>query len=53
MQEIFVFERAGLAEDGKVKGRFKPTGVRPKFSDRLAAAGFRLSSALFDASSTK
>jgi pilus assembly protein CpaF len=51
MQELFVFERAGLTEDGKVKGRFKPTGIRPKFSDRLAAAGFRLSAALFDASS--
>ena len=51
MQELFVFERAGLTEDGKVKGRFKPTGIRPKFSDRLAAAGFRLSASLFDASS--
>ncbi len=51
MQELFIFERAGLTEDGKVKGRFKPTGIRPKFSDRLAAAGFRLSASLFDASS--
>jgi pilus assembly protein CpaF len=52
MQELFLFERAGLTQDGKVKGRFKATGVRPKFSDRLVAAGFRLSAALFDANST-
>jgi pilus assembly protein CpaF len=53
MQEIFTYERSGLTEDGKVKGRFKPTGVRPKFSDRLAAAGFRLSTSLFDSSSAQ
>jgi pilus assembly protein CpaF len=53
MQEIFNFERSGLTPDGKVKGIFRPTGVRPKFSDRLAAAGFRLSAALFDATATQ
>ena len=53
MQELFIFERVGLTEDGKVKGRFKPTGVRPKFSDRLAAAGLRLSASMFEASSTR
>ena len=52
MQELFTFERSGLTPEGQVKGAFRPTGVRPKFSDRLAAAGFRLSAALFDASVT-
>jgi pilus assembly protein CpaF len=41
-QDIFVFERVGLTSEGKVKGRFKPTGVRPKFSERLKAAGIEL-----------
>src|SRR5437763_4788156 len=41
-QDIFVFERIGLTNEGKVRGRFKPTGVRPKFSERLKAAGIEL-----------
>ncbi|MCU1306515.1 MAG: putative conjugal transfer proteinc [Acidobacteriaceae bacterium] len=48
MQEIFIFERQGIAEDGSVKGHFKATGIRPKFSERLTAAGYRLSPSLFD-----
>jgi len=48
MQEIFVFERQGIAEDGSVKGQFRATGIRPKFSEKLAAAGYRLSATLFD-----
>jgi len=49
MQEIFVFERVGIDKDGKVKGLFKATGIRPKFTDRLAAAGCRLRRDLFEA----
>jgi pilus assembly protein CpaF len=48
MQDIFVFERKGLGEGGKVKGQFKATGIRPKFADRLAAGGCRLRPSLFD-----
>jgi pilus assembly protein CpaF len=48
MQEIFRFERRGLTETGKVKGAFKATGIRPKFADRLASAGYRLPASLFD-----
>jgi pilus assembly protein CpaF len=48
MQEIFRFERRGLSETGKVKGAFKTTGVRPKFAERLLAAGLRLPPVLFD-----
>src|SRR5467141_1945153 len=42
MQEIFMFERSGLDKDGKVIGRFKATGIRPRFADKLKAAGFQL-----------
>ncbi len=46
-QDIFVFERVGLSSEGRVTGRFKPTGVRPKFSERLKAAGIELPPQLF------
>lgn len=49
MQEIFTFERRGLSEKAKVRGAFKATGIRPKFAEKLAAAGYRLPSSLFDA----
>ncbi len=47
MQDIFVFEKEGLAEDGAVTGRFRATGVRPKFLDTIHAAGIRLGTELF------
>jgi pilus assembly protein CpaF len=46
-QDIFVFERLGLTEDRRVRGRFKPTGVRPKFDERLRASGINLPPSLF------
>jgi pilus assembly protein CpaF len=48
MQDIFVFERRGLDESGKVRGTFRATGVRPLFADRLATGGARLRPALFE-----
>src|SRR5207244_7217992 len=33
-QDIFVFDKTGLAENGKVKGRFRPTGIRTRFYER-------------------
>jgi pilus assembly protein CpaF len=48
MQEIFVFEKLGLNQDGKVVGRFRATGVRPKVSERLLAAGIRLPASMFE-----
>ena len=48
MQEVFVFERQGIDETGKVRGGFRATGIRPKFADRLATAGCRLRPALFE-----
>jgi pilus assembly protein CpaF len=46
-QDIFVFERIGVTSEGHVTGRFRPTGVRPKFSERLKAAGIEFSTQLF------
>src|SRR6266487_4234699 len=39
IQDLFVFNRQGLDANGKVKGRFRPSGIRPKFSEKLVAAG--------------
>jgi pilus assembly protein CpaF len=48
LQDIFVFERHGIDESGKVRGTYKASGVRPRFADRLASAGCRLRPALFE-----
>jgi pilus assembly protein CpaF len=50
LQDIFVFEKRGVAPDGKVLGRFAATGIRPKFYEKLLAAGLRLPPSLFDES---
>jgi pilus assembly protein CpaF len=47
MQEIFVFERQGIGPDGKVLGRFRATGIRPRFTERLRAHGIELGALLF------
>ncbi|MFN2452768.1 MAG: TadA family conjugal transfer-associated ATPase [Pyrinomonadaceae bacterium] len=48
MQEIFQFERTGLDKDGRVTGRFRPTGVRPRFAEKLKAYGLQLPRILFE-----
>jgi pilus assembly protein CpaF len=48
MQEIFKFERQGVSETGQVRGIFRSTGIRPKFAERLSAAGCRLRPGLFE-----
>jgi pilus assembly protein CpaF len=48
MQDIFLFEKGGLAPGGKVTGRFRATGIRPKCNDRLAAAGNALPMDMFE-----
>lgn len=47
MQELFSFKRDGVAEDGRVIGRFVATGIRPKQAERLQAYGIDLSESLF------
>jgi pilus assembly protein CpaF len=46
-QDIFLFEKAGIGEKGQVRGRFKATGIRPKFYERLVAAGIQLPASIF------
>ena len=48
MQDIFVFDRSGIDENGRVRGTFMATGIRPHFADRLATSGARLRPALFE-----
>src|SRR5690349_10886290 len=48
MQGIFLFEKVGVSPEGKVIGRFRATGVRPKCSDRLKAAGIQLPTSMFE-----
>jgi pilus assembly protein CpaF len=48
MQEIFVFERSGISPEGKVIGRFRATGVRPKVCERLKASGIHLPAEMFE-----
>jgi pilus assembly protein CpaF len=48
MQEIFLFEKTGVTQDGKVVGRFRATGVRPKCCERLKASGIHLPAGMFD-----
>ena len=46
MTDIFVFEQTGI-ENGQVVGRLRPTGLRPKFMDKLEAAGINLPPSIF------
>jgi pilus assembly protein CpaF len=48
MQEIFCFEKLGLNQEGKVIGRFRATGVRPKICERLKASGVHLAPDMFE-----
>jgi pilus assembly protein CpaF len=48
MQEIFAFEKAGITKEGKVTGRFRATGVRPKVCERLRASGITLPGTMFE-----
>jgi pilus assembly protein CpaF len=50
MQEIFQFERTGVDAEGQVIGRFRPTGIRPRFAERLKASGLQLPRVFFEES---
>ncbi len=49
LQDIFKLDEKGRTPDGKVISEMKPTGVRPKFTDKLEAAGFKLPPSIFGA----
>jgi pilus assembly protein CpaF len=46
MTDLFVFDQTGI-EEGKVIGRLRPTGLRPKFMDEIEAAGIHLPPSIF------
>jgi pilus assembly protein CpaF len=46
MTDIFVFEQTGI-DNGKIIGRLRPTGLRPKFMDKIEAAGINLPPSIF------
>jgi pilus assembly protein CpaF len=48
MQEIFQYERTGVDSHGQVLGRFRPTGIRPRFAERLKACGLQLPRVFFE-----
>jgi len=48
MQEIFTFDKMGITQEGKVVGRFRATGVRPKVCERLKASGINLPADMFE-----
>jgi pilus assembly protein CpaF len=48
MQEIFQYERTGVDAQGTVLGRFRPTGIRPRFAERLKASGLQLPRVFFE-----
>jgi pilus assembly protein CpaF len=50
MQEIFLFERTGVDAQGKVLGRFRATGIRPKFVARMRSFGINIPDDLFEPS---
>jgi pilus assembly protein CpaF len=47
MQDIFAFRKKGIGQDGAVLGEFSPTGIRPKFAERLITSGIRLPMDMF------
>ncbi|PZR00541.1 MAG: type II secretion system protein E [Cereibacter sphaeroides] len=49
MQEVFRYERLGLAPDGKIIGRFNATGVRSNYSERFRQWGYNLPASIYDA----
>ena len=48
MQDIFLFEKRGVAPGGRVLGRFHATGIRPKFAEKLKVSGINLPASLFE-----
>jgi pilus assembly protein CpaF len=48
MQELFLFERTGISPEGRVTGRFRATGIRPKVAEKIAATGNHLPATMFE-----
>ena len=52
LQEIFSFKQMMIDSEGKVRGRFRFNGIRPKFMDKLEMAGIKLADDLFSSENT-
>jgi len=48
LQDIFVFDRTGIRPDGKVCGRFRATGIRPKCTEHFTQSGIEVPRTMFD-----
>jgi pilus assembly protein CpaF len=48
LQDLFVFQREGTDENGRITGRFTPTGIRPRFADNLKATSQTVDSQALD-----
>ncbi|MTI83675.1 MAG: CpaF family protein [Firmicutes bacterium] len=48
LQDLFTFQQQGVDADGMLQGEFQSTGIRPKFIDRIEAAGFKLPPSIFE-----
>lgn len=48
MQDIFVFRKRGIRDNGEVLGEFTPTGIRPKFAEKLMVSGIQLPISMFE-----
>src|SRR6201995_3839156 len=48
MQDIFIFRKRGIKDTGEVIGEFMPTGIRPRFAERLAVTGIQLPASMFE-----
>ena len=51
-QDIFIYEKAGIGEDGRVRGRFRATGIRPKCAERVLGSGRILPNDMFEHATT-
>lgn len=47
LQDIFIFTQEGVDEKGKIKGKLKATGIRPKFAEKFEPAGIHLPPSIF------
>ncbi|MBS4032429.1 MAG: CpaF family protein [Clostridiales bacterium] len=47
LQDLFIFEQSGIDENGKIMGRYRSTGIRPKFIKQLQDAGIELPAVMF------
>jgi pilus assembly protein CpaF len=48
MQDLFLFERTGITPEGRVTGRFRATGIRPKVTEKLEAGGVKFPPTMFE-----